>query len=129
MEGRLWGPLLLYRLCNGFRAVTEGSGFTGYFVTRPKLKPADALTCCPALHAIRIDAFAADGFVAQRWRCALVAFSPFMKSTSPFRIGSRKVRDGARLRLNMLPGDLFDHCSIPLFNRQPTACRLGVRRR
>ena len=50
------------------------------------LESADENTCIykHALNAIRINALAANGFIAQKRRCAIVAFSPFVKLAGPF---------------------------------------------
>ena len=49
-----------------------------------------------ALNAIRIDAIAANAFIAQERRRAIMAFSPFVKLAGPlFRIGFLQVSNGS----------------------------------
>src|SRR5271165_448867 len=81
-----------------------------------RLQRADQDACVyeHALNAVRINAFAADGFIAQQGRCAVVAFSPLMKLASPFRrIGSLQVCNGGRWLCGMLLRYLF----YPSLNR------------
>ena len=82
----------------------------------------DACVHKHALNKIRIDAFAAYSFIAQKRRCAVVALSPFVKPPGPhFRIGSLQVRDRGR-RLRKLLGDLLN----PSLDRQTTSLGLGL---
>ena len=75
------------------------------------------------LDAIRIDAFAADGFIAEWRRGAVVAFRPLVKPAGPFiGIFLLKMRD--RFRGDVAFGDSLD----PVFDGETLSLGLRLQR-